>query len=159
MSSLTWFSISARSSAVGRMLQVVLEVAAGAVELPQLHAKQTAIAELVEVFGIDDQHHVDDRKAFVDRHGPSHKSSFRLFSIRQRICRFVTRARRRSVEFERRRRNVLARRSRQSSAGEDLSTVERIEKELFTLIRILHEEVTRHADAGNREIQTLATSI
>src|SRR5438034_11730504 len=48
------------------MLEVMFEVPACAVKLPELQSKKAAVAELHKVFGIDHQHHVYDRKAFVD---------------------------------------------------------------------------------------------
>src|SRR5262245_62493025 len=49
------------------MFEVVSEITPGAVKLAKVHAKQTTITELDQVFGIDNEHHVDHGKAFIDR--------------------------------------------------------------------------------------------
>src|SRR5262245_10966029 len=48
-------------------VQIGCQILRGGIELPELQTQQSAIAELLEVFGIRHQHHVHDRKTLIER--------------------------------------------------------------------------------------------
>ena len=52
--------------AVAGLAEIVVEIAGGALKLPELEADKTTVAELFDVVGFDHQHHVDDGQGFVE---------------------------------------------------------------------------------------------
>src|SRR5262245_961945 len=121
------------------MLHEVIKILGGSLELLQLNSQQTTIAILCDVIRCNHQHHVDDRESFVE----SLRIQINLLQVQKHSRKDLTRryARQQTV----RKLEAVA-----VSAGKpfaavfnrhDGSAVERIEKELFHWIHVLHDEV------------------